>query len=232
MYPPKRPQTPQKEEKYLPRSSPSAAHSHSGTQKPTTVTGVFFAAASNLDFSEQTEFNAIDGDLHVDRDVTETIGDENPPSSHSSRPGPNQHWAPGTIIDGTFFPGASGIHFAGKQQFNHVGGTMVKKYRSINSTGNDAQDTQTIDPSSQEDHRKQNPSSSSSSSSSQSPPRTHPSQGTQLHIKGVFFAGAHDANFTGMTEFNAVDQNVYITYHNDITEAKREQAYQTESELR
>ncbi|KAJ3745636.1 hypothetical protein DFH05DRAFT_1488827 [Lentinula detonsa] len=230
MNPPKRPQTPQKEEKYLPRSSPSAAHSHSGTQKPTTINGVFFAAASNLEFSEQTEFNAIDGDLHVDRDVTETIGDENPPSSHSSRPGPNQHWAPGTIIDGTFFPGASGIHFAGKQQFNHVGGTMVKKYRSGHS--NDAQDTQTIDPSSQKDDRKRNP-SSSSSSSSQSPPRAHPSQGTQLHIKGEFFAAAHNAKFTGTTEFNAVAQNVYMTYRNDIsTEAKREQAYQTESELR
>ncbi|KAJ3713028.1 hypothetical protein DFJ43DRAFT_1105695, partial [Lentinula guzmanii] len=223
--------TPQKEEKYLPRSSPSAAHSHSGTQKPTTVTGVFFAAASNIEFSEQTEFNAIDGDLHVDRDVTETIGDENPPSSHSSRPGPNQHWAPGTIIDGTFFSAASGIDFKGKQQFNHVRRTMVKKYRSINSTGNDAWDTQTIDPSSQKDDRKQNP-SSSSSSSSQSPPHTHSSQGPQLDIQGVFFTAANNVNFEGTTEFNAVAQNMYMTYRNDITEAKREQAYLTESELK
>ncbi|KAJ3741229.1 hypothetical protein DFH05DRAFT_1505158 [Lentinula detonsa] len=223
----KKPQTPQQKEEYRPRSSASAGHSR--TPQSTTISGVYFPGASELSFSEQSEFNSIEGDLHLDHDGPENI-EEDPPgasqqenhsSSRPSRRGPNPQWAPNTIIEGTFFPGALGIQFSGKQQFNNVGGTMVKTYRSRHSTRNDVQDFRTIDPS-QKGRKKPSP------SSSQSSPDTRPFQG--IHIKGEFFAGVHEAAFTGRSEFNAVGQNAYITHYTDSS-LEANQARQTNSEL-
>ncbi|KAJ3964992.1 hypothetical protein EV361DRAFT_873566, partial [Lentinula raphanica] len=159
-------------------------------------------------------------------------------SASSSSPAPPTQ---STVIQGTYFAGATEFTFkqrnefnsvegdmvveedesekttfSGDNEFNSVKGTMVKTRRSKNTAGTyagGAGNPRIVDLS----HKKQ---SNSSSSSTSSPPNTAPKHG--VNISGDFFAGAHDARFTGMNEFNAVGQNLYKTIHVNGTERSTE----------
>ncbi|KAJ3767137.1 hypothetical protein FB446DRAFT_775735, partial [Lentinula raphanica] len=203
-----------------------SASSPAPPTQSTVIQGTYFAGATEFTFKQRNEFNSVEGDMVVEEDESEktTVRAASPqwdsyPSSSSSAPRrasspiSNPQWAPGTTISGHYFAGSSSMKFSGDNEFNSVKGTMVKTRRSKNTAGTYAGgpgNPRIVDLS----HKKQ---SNSSSSSTSSPPNTVPNL-HGVNISGDFFAGAHDARFTGMNEFNAVGQNLYKTIHVDGSE--------------
>ncbi|KAJ3817234.1 hypothetical protein F5878DRAFT_666031 [Lentinula raphanica] len=199
----------------------------------TVIQGTYFAGATEFTFKQRNEFNSVEGDMVVEEDESEktTVHAASPqwdsyPSSSSSSSAPrrasspisNPQWAPGTTISGHYFAGSSSMKFSGDNEFNSVKGMMVKTRRSKNTAGTyagGAGNPRIADL--RLSHKKQ---SNSDSSSTSSPPNTAPKHG--VNISGDFFAGAHDARFTGMNEFNAVGQNLYKTIHVDGSERSTE----------
>ncbi|KAJ3764163.1 hypothetical protein EV360DRAFT_65739 [Lentinula raphanica] len=213
-------------------TSPSAP---APPKQSTVIHGDYFAGAKDLIFKQQNEFNRVGGDMVVEEDESEKTSTQraaspqrgyrpSSPSSYSSSAAPpgasnpsnplsNPRWAPGTSITGQYFAGAAGINFLGDNEFNSVEGTMVKvkTRRPKNTVGNAGLSNPRIVDLSQ---KKQNNPGGSSTSPSRSPPpnMTVPTHGGE-HIGGVFFAGAHEGQFAGKNEFNAVGQNLYKTIY-------------------
>ncbi|KAJ3723058.1 hypothetical protein C8R42DRAFT_775298 [Lentinula raphanica] len=221
--------TPQEKQK---PAENSAASSPADPKQSTVIHGVYFAGAKDLIFKQQNEFNRVGGDMVVEEDESEKTSTQraaspqrgyrpSSPSSYSSSAAPpgtsnplsNPQWAPGTSITGQYFPGSAGINFLGDNEFNSVEGTMVrvKTRRPKNTVGNAGLSNPRIVDLRQK--QQNNPGGSGTSPSRSPPPNmTVPTHGG-VHIDGVFFAGAHEGQFAGKNEFNAVGQNLYKTIY-------------------
>ncbi|KAE9396749.1 hypothetical protein BT96DRAFT_921912, partial [Gymnopus androsaceus JB14] len=166
------------------RSSTRSSHSDTSRSNPSAqIRGAHFAGASGLLFDGKNKFRNHEGDYDESSDeegAASTTHERSRRATSRAHPVPEQ-WAPGTVVDGEFFAGASNAVFAGKNEF--ITASQGNKSRHHDSSSH-----------------------TSSTAHSQSRHDGTPTEG--LHISGQYFAGLRGGTFTGENKFTSVNGDI------------------------